>query len=474
MIDTHAHIDTEKFDDDRQDMLQRAIDAGVEKIIMPAIEMKGFENLQQLAASNELLYCGIGVHPHHANEVDGKVLAEIEERSHRTRTVAIGEIGLDYFYDFTTPEVQKKVFSQQIDIAVARNLPMIIHNRKADEDVMDILTGFKSASLSGVLHCFSGSPDMAQKALDLGFHISFTGNITFKKSTLSEVVSIVPMDRLLLETDSPYMAPPPYRGKRNEPANLKMIAEKIAEIKKINIEEVISMTTQNAKKLFKLILIIILFLSLGTEISAQNIKTKNREAISLDEGDSLFNPYKKFLGFGGVIAFNTIVDNIYKPDNTEVSQSWDGILAYGGDVLYSPYDYLILEFTYLYSVNKKIVEEHRKNNWGERPPIYFTFYELSSIWIANPYGRINLFFSGGLSIITIDDAGKKNLMGFNTGLGFISNINTSFGLICPSMEWRLDFHFNRTEIFFQDNKTKLEAWSWYSLPRFSIKYFPNL
>ena len=250
MIDTHAHLDTEVYDNDRDEVFAKALESGVSNIIIPATEPNGFHNIIQLANSRKNLYYALGVHPHTANEYNEEVEQEIKTIAETDdKLKAIGEIGLDYFYDFTPRDLQMKVFAKQLALAEALDLPVIIHNRESDKDLIAILEKFNNR-IQFVLHCFSSNINTANHAMELGAYFSFTGNITFKKFDLSEVIELIPNDRIMLETDSPYMTPVPYRGKRNEPKYLNLIANKIAEIKKININEVIKMTTDNAKKLF--------------------------------------------------------------------------------------------------------------------------------------------------------------------------------------------------------------------------------
>ncbi len=198
MIDTHAHIDTEQFDEDREAVIERSREAGVEKIIIPAIEPKDFQRILDVVHKHENIFCGMGIHPHNANELNGQTRETIENLCSDDKVVAVGEIGLDYYYDFTPKDVQQKAFAEQLDIAKNHNLPVIVHNRESDEDLLQIIKEKQDGTLTGVLHCFSGDENMLKEALDLGFYISFTGNITFKKSKSDNLVAMTPSERLLL------------------------------------------------------------------------------------------------------------------------------------------------------------------------------------------------------------------------------------------------------------------------------------
>ncbi|MCL5991603.1 MAG: TatD family hydrolase, partial [Bacteroidetes bacterium] len=277
MIDTHAHLNFEAFKDDIDEVIQRAKSGGVEYIIVPGVEPENLNSLLEFAKSREEIYCGMGIHPHNAKGAGIKELKIVEKNSEEKKVVAIGEIGLDYYYDFAEPDEQKKIFREQIKIAKKKNLPVIVHNRQADEDIYNILNEEQDGNLNGVLHCFSSNVDFLDKAVNLGFNVSFTGNITFKKVNLDEVLIKAPIERILLETDSPFMTPVPFRGKRNEPSYVKYVAEKIAELKNISIDEVISMTTANAKKLFGLITILLFLFIISGILNAQTTENTDEE-----------------------------------------------------------------------------------------------------------------------------------------------------------------------------------------------------
>src|SRR5579872_4601887 len=266
MIDTHCHIQVKDFDEDREAVLQRAQEEGVEAIIVPAIDEPSFEPTLSVAQSdkNNNIFCGIGVHPHHAAEINDNTLERIELLMKEPKVVAVGEIGLDYHYNFSPPDVQQRIFREQLRIAKRANKPVIVHNRESDEDMLKMVEEEQDGTLRGVFHCFSSTVEMLRRALAANFLVSFTANITFKNSMLGEIVREAPLEKIMIETDSPWMSPPPWRGKRNEPARVKKVAEKIAEIKNITMEEVVKQTTVNAKKFFALTICAMFFLIVHT------------------------------------------------------------------------------------------------------------------------------------------------------------------------------------------------------------------
>jgi TatD DNase family protein len=265
MIDTHCHLQTEAYNEDRASVLSESMAAGVEAFVVPAIDHESFAATIKIASENELVFCALGIHPHSATEWSNNIREEIAQAViTNDKIVAIGEIGLDYHYDFSPRDVQQKAFAEQIELAIELGKPIVIHTRESDEDVLKIVADrYKNLSESaprGQFHCFSGTVDTLHRAIDLGFYVSFTGNITFKKSMLDEVVHQAPIERIMLETDSPYMTPVPDRGKRNTPAYLGRVAQKIADIKGMDVLEVITQTTLNAKRLFRLSSLLLLLL----------------------------------------------------------------------------------------------------------------------------------------------------------------------------------------------------------------------
>lgn len=249
-IDSHAHMYFDKFDDDLDDVIKKHREAQVTKVIVPAIDINTGYQAIKLAKKYDGYYAACGIHPSDIPD-DIDVLDELLEQLKNTHVVALGEIGLDYYWDTSKKEEQKKFFKAQLEIAKKLDLPVIIHNRSADEDVVKVLKEVDN-HFKGVFHCYAGDEIMAKELIRMGFYISFTGNITFKKTDRIEALKSVPLERLLLETDSPFITPHPHRGKRNDPSYIPLIAEKIAEIKEISLEEVAEVTTKNAIKLFSL------------------------------------------------------------------------------------------------------------------------------------------------------------------------------------------------------------------------------
>ena len=259
MIDTHCHLDFEAFDDDRDAVVERAEAAGVTRIINPAVDLAACEAALRLADRHVGVYAAVGVHPTSTASFSPEHLTAVEGYARHAKVVAIGEIGLDYYWDKSPKEVQKSAFEAQLALAARLNLPVIIHNRDASEDVITILEQWAAAlpqplrERPGVLHSFSGDMAMAERALQAGFYLGFTGPITFKNADETRrIAAAVPLDRLLVETDAPFLTPVPYRGKRNEPAYIPYMVERLAALKLVSVEEMAALTTQNAERLFQL------------------------------------------------------------------------------------------------------------------------------------------------------------------------------------------------------------------------------
>jgi len=247
LIDTHAHIYYEDFAQRIEEVIQSASDNGVEKIITVGVDLKSSEECIKLAEKFPSVFATCGYHPHEAVKAPKRYLYELENMAAHPKVVAIGEMGLDYHYNFSDPKIQQKVYREQLELAVALQLPAVVHCRNSDDDILQGIN--ESACENGVIHCFASNVEFAEKILETGFHISFTGMITFVKE-LEEVVIEIPLERMMVETDSPYLSPKPHRGKKNEPKNVLHVAEKIAELKEINLEEVAESTTETAMNLF--------------------------------------------------------------------------------------------------------------------------------------------------------------------------------------------------------------------------------
>jgi TatD DNase family protein len=260
-IDSHAHIDGPEFDADRDEVIQCARHAGVSAILNIGTgdpHSGALERALELAEKHEDIYAAVGTHPHDARLYDDKAEQRIRNLIKQTsRIIAWGEVGLDFHYDNSPRDVQREVFRQQLRAARDCSLPVIIHTREAEDETIDILRSeWSESKLPGIMHCFSGSLRLAERALELGFSISFSGILTFKKADdLRAAAKQVPLDRLLIETDCPYLTPVPHRGKRNEPAYVVEVARCLAELHGMELEEIGSITTQNFAELFKLPLV---------------------------------------------------------------------------------------------------------------------------------------------------------------------------------------------------------------------------
>ena len=251
LVDTHSHIHDARFDSDRDEVIARARGAGVDTMISVGTDLETSRAAIALAEHYSFIYATVGVHPHDVKDMTAASLDELAVLAAHPRVVAYGEIGLDYYYDRSPREIQREGFRNQLRVARSVDLPVVIHTRDAQEDTLAILTE-EWKDQPGVFHCFTGDPEYATLALQLGFMISFSGIVTFPKATeLREAVRVVPLDRLLIETDCPYLAPVPYRGKRNEPSYLSAVAAIIAAEKSpTSLEEISRVSSDNAKRLF--------------------------------------------------------------------------------------------------------------------------------------------------------------------------------------------------------------------------------
>lgn len=251
LIDTHVHLNADHYDADLDEVMGRAREAGVEKMVVVGFDRKTIERTMQLIDDHEDVYGVIGWHPVDAVDCTDADLEWIEELSKHEKIVGIGETGLDYHWDKSPKDVQKDIFRRQIALAKRVNLPIIIHNRESTEDCVEILKEEDAHEAGGIMHAFSADEKTADEVLDMNFYISLGGPVTFKNAQLpKDIAEHVPLDRLLVETDAPFLTPHPYRGKRNEPAYVKLVAEKIAELRGISYESLAKATTENAEKLF--------------------------------------------------------------------------------------------------------------------------------------------------------------------------------------------------------------------------------
>ena len=253
LIDSHAHIQGKEYAGEAEAVIARASAAGVDTIIAVggAGDMSSNTAAITLADSFVNVYATVGMHPHDAKDVGAEELNALKELASRQKVVAVGETGLDYYYDHSPHDTQRRVFSQFIEMARATQLPIVVHERDAAKEAAEMLRSEGGGNLSGVIHCFTGNYEAASVYLDLGFYLSFTGIITFKNAeALRDVVRRVPLERMFVETDSPYLTPVPHRGKRNEPAYVRFVAERIAQVKGVPLDEVARVTSENVRGLF--------------------------------------------------------------------------------------------------------------------------------------------------------------------------------------------------------------------------------
>lgn len=253
LFDSHAHYNDERFDEDRDSLLMKMTQNNIGLIMNACSSTNEIPDILDMTEKYPFVYGSVGVHPHEVGGMTEEDMEIIRKYAGNEKIKAIGEIGLDYFYDNSPRDLQKKWFARQIELACELNMPIIVHDRDAHADVMDILKRHHAERCGGVFHCYSGSAEMAKELLKLGMYIAFGGSLTFKNAVkVKEAAAAVPIDRILTETDCPYLAPEPYRGKRNSSLYMKPIVEKLAEIKGVSVEEIENATYENAKNCFKI------------------------------------------------------------------------------------------------------------------------------------------------------------------------------------------------------------------------------
>jgi len=251
LVDTHVHLNARQFSDDRDEVIQRAFDAGVSRMVVVGFDEETIRLAMEIVEEHDDIYAAVGWHPVDAIDYKEAHLERLEELSKHPKVVAIGEMGLDYHWDTSPKNVQEQVFRKQIRLAKKVKMPIIIHNREATTDVIRILQEEKVEEIGGIMHCYSGTMEEVQPCLDMNFHISLGGPVTFKNAKeAKEVAKIIPLDKLLVETDAPFLAPHPYRGKRNEPSYVTLVAKEIAQLRGMEYEEVANITTKNALNFF--------------------------------------------------------------------------------------------------------------------------------------------------------------------------------------------------------------------------------
>lgn len=253
LIDSHAHLEMEEFEKDLEAVVRRAKESGVEYIFTVGTEAKDWKRALEIANAHPRIYAILGVHPHNAKEIDERTYSTLKELCRSEKVRAYGEIGLDFFRNRSPRDVQIRRFREQIGLARELLLPIVVHDRDAHKETLDILKSEKANQCGGIIHCFSGDYKMAKECIDMGFYISVPGTITFKNAAeFQEIVRILPLDSLLVETDAPFLAPVPFRGKRNEPGFVRHTARKVAELKGMTLEKVAEVTTRNALKIFRI------------------------------------------------------------------------------------------------------------------------------------------------------------------------------------------------------------------------------
>ena len=251
LVDSHAHLEMPDFKRDLEQVIQRAKESGVGYIFTVGTEKKDWKRAVEIADSHPSIYAILGVHPHNAKEIDDQTYPTLRKLCRNGKVKAYGEIGLDFFRNLSPRDIQLKRFREQIALAKELGLPIVVHDREAHQETLEILKSEKAEECGGIIHCFSGDYGMAKACMGMGFYISITGNITFKNAEeLREIVKRIPLESLLVETDAPFLTPDPFRGKRNEPSYVRYTADKVAEIKKVSFERVAEVTTENALRVY--------------------------------------------------------------------------------------------------------------------------------------------------------------------------------------------------------------------------------
>src|SRR4030067_938054 len=253
VFDSHAHLEMPEFKKDLEEVIQRAKASGVEYIFTVGTENKDWMRALEIAHSNPSVYAILGVHPHNAREIDEETYPTLRKLCADDKVRAYGEIGLDFYRNLSPRDIQLKRFREQIVLAKELGLPIVVHDREAHQETLEILKSEKAEECGGIIHCFSGDYEMAKICMDMGFYISIPGSITFKNAEdFREIVKKIPLESLLVETDAPFITPEPFRGKRNEPSYVRYTAQKVAEIKKVSFEKVAEVTTENALRVYRL------------------------------------------------------------------------------------------------------------------------------------------------------------------------------------------------------------------------------
>ncbi len=253
MIDSHCHLDFKDFNNNRLEIIESAVASGIHTFINIGADLESSRRTSKLTEKHDCIFGTVGIHPHDAKTYNNNVEDEIYRLLDNKKIVGVGEIGLDYYRDLSPRDIQKDVFRKQLEIAVEKNLPVVIHTRDSFRESVEIVKDYAAQLPGGVFHCFPGTIDEAYEVIDLGFHIGIGGVVTFNKAMMASVAEEIPLEHILIETDCPYLAPVPFRGKQNQPAYVKYVAEKVADLKKIKLAEVEKITDRNCQKLFRLV-----------------------------------------------------------------------------------------------------------------------------------------------------------------------------------------------------------------------------
>jgi len=253
LIDSHAHLELPEFARDLDEVIRRAKESGVEYLFTVGTEERDWKRAIEIAHSHPSIYAVLGVHPHHAKEIDDRTYPVLKELCRSEKVKACGEIGLDFYRDLSPRDLQLRRFREQIALAKELDLPIVVHDRDAHRETLEVLKSEKAEECGGILHCFSGDFEMAMQCIEMGFYISIPGTVTFKNAEkFQEVVKRLPLESLLVETDAPFLAPVPFRGKRNEPSHIRYTAQKVADLKGVSFETIAEVTTKNARRVYRL------------------------------------------------------------------------------------------------------------------------------------------------------------------------------------------------------------------------------
>ncbi len=450
LVDTHSHIYVDRFKDDLDEVIDRSRQAGVEAIVVPATKPQEFAAALALADRYAEVHVALGVHPHHAAEVGPEDLAEVERLASAGKAIAIGEIGLDYYYEYAPRERQHDVFRQQLRIARRLGLPAVVHNRESDEDLLRIIEEEQDGSLRFQLHCFSSDEAVLERSLALGGMVSFTGNITYSKGRLDPVVRAVPDDRFMIETDAPYLTPVPHRGKRNEPSYVGLVAAMAAELRGTTLDAIKQMTTLNARTFFNLGLLLAALFCLG----AGALQAQPRQVRQIDTTPP--PPFDRIVGFGPLMASSTYISK----STTEASA-----VGFGGWLTVAPLqpldiDWLQLDIAYtsvtVHPTGLDTASENIRRQFGDAdkpiPPNYHHALDIKLRATANTRKIVTFFLTLGLTYFDnefgIDqyliEKGDKILNGYTEqawglsgSMGLSLNLVTPYGTIAPTAEWHV-------------------------------------